>query len=341
MIDYPTHVTPRPPRVSVLAEVKALSIPECAARIGYPIEARGMACPSCRSPTRRDGRPAAGLRADGMGWHCHCCQASGGAIELAGYALVGRVPKAGAEWGELARCLEARGVVATTEPTIRPPRVERPPVRPPLREVDAVWGACGPVAWDVGAWLVSRGLDPAAAARRDLVRTMPRGYSGPAWLPRDVERRRAVFAARDLDGVVRSLRFRGTSSDVRPKAAPPSRRGVVLEVRGLVLACPLAVGLLTGDVRTDRLVICEGEPDWLTCCESRPGWAAIGIWSGSWSQELADRIPSGSRVLIATDHDEAGAKYAGAIVASLRGRVTIERTTAGPLDENDRFRASH
>jgi len=47
--------------------------------------------------------------------------------------------------------------------------------------------------------------------------------------------------------------------------------------------------------------------------------------SGSWSAAIAARIPNGSHVVIATDNDAAGDKYAEIIAASLSGRVYLER----------------
>ena len=78
------------------------------------------------------------------------------------------------------------------------------------------------------------------------------------------------------------------------------------------------------------LWIAEGATDYLTCAtawgdaaEDAP--AVIGILSGSWTPSIAARIPSGTRVVIAVDHDQAGEKYAARIAASLAGRCTLER----------------
>lgn len=76
------------------------------------------------------------------------------------------------------------------------------------------------------------------------------------------------------------------------------------------------------------IIITEGEPDFLTMSthlKAEPTRAVFGIFSGSWSRALADRIPSGSLVSIWTDPDVAGDKYAQMIGRSLTARCTVRR----------------
>ena len=51
--------------------------------------------------------------------------------------------------------------------------------------------------------------------------------------------------------------------------------------------------------------------------------AILGIMSGSWTQTFADKIPNQTRVIIATDHDSTGKKYAMKIKKTLSNRVTV------------------
>ena len=83
------------------------------------------------------------------------------------------------------------------------------------------------------------------------------------------------------------------------------------------------------------MIVAEGEVDWLTFTilagidsgsENAP--ATFGISSGSWTKEIAARIPSGVRVLVATDLDEAGDRYAEKVAASLAGRCQVRRWRA-------------
>ena len=79
-----------------------------------------------------------------------------------------------------------------------------------------------------------------------------------------------------------------------------------------------------------ELVVAEGVPDflsWTTTCpvadESAP--AILGVASGSWTSDLAARVPDGTRVVIATHHDGAGHRYAQTIAGTLAGRCEVRR----------------
>ena len=81
-----------------------------------------------------------------------------------------------------------------------------------------------------------------------------------------------------------------------------------------------------------RLVIAEGEPDFLTWAsrlsadaEFAPV-AVLGIVAGAWTPAIAARIPDGARVVVRTHHDEAGRKYAAQIHATLTGRCRLARS---------------
>jgi hypothetical protein len=69
------------------------------------------------------------------------------------------------------------------------------------------------------------------------------------------------------------------------------------------------------------VIITEGAIDFLTvathygCTEYAP--AVLGVFSGSWSDELAARIPTECRVVVRVHRDEAGEKYLAARFAAL------------------------
>jgi 5S rRNA maturation endonuclease (ribonuclease M5) len=113
---------------------------------------------------------------------------------------------------------------------------------------------------------------------------------------------------------------------------------------GLVMADPMGLALLRGTreddgVRWDgRVVIVEGEPDlWAVAASGgnriqRHGdgfqtFAAFAVEAGSWTAEIAARIPDGARVLVWTDLDDAGDRYAAAVNASLTHRCDVLRAT--------------
>ena len=343
--DYPAH---DPQRVNVLAEIDRLPIPDVARMFGIAVSADGIACPACGAETR-DGRRAAARLSDGR-WHCKRCGQGGGRLRLVAFVLLGRAATSRADWSDLARKVEER---AAPVPMVA--SVPTPALRVPVREVERYWDSCGrcDVETRAARWLRSRGLDPVAATRGDLVRAS--GGLRMPWLPGDVADRHAVLAAWDERGDLASLRFRHTNvrgSEVAqghrqaPKAVPPSGRGdprtggASYAVGGTVLANPAAVALLRGTrlpAWDGTVWVCEGEPDWLTVALARaPRAAVFGVWSGSWTQAIGNRIPSEAEVVIATHHDDAGHKYAAQVERTLSGRA--RRTPPGP-DENDRWMA--
>lgn len=109
-------------------------------------------------------------------------------------------------------------------------------------------------------------------------------------------------------------------------------------VAGLVMADALGRELLTTGRRPAwwpaevpfRVVVAEGEPDFLTwatrwadSAEDAP--AVLGVVAGSWTAELAARIPDGARVIVRTHADKDGDKYAANIRATLAGRCEVRR----------------
>jgi len=239
-----------------------------------------------------------------------------------------------------------------------PPPPPRPP--PPAADVAAFWTACVPCGADpdVAAWLRSRGLDPAAVDRYGLARALPLSVAVPSWAcyrGDAAESRswtvlgyRAIFPLYDAQGELTSVRARlvAPADQNAPKSLPP----VGYATRGLVLACPLAVLVLQiaawrasrdpaavehgGEgwpwYAEQRVVLAEGEPDFLTWAARGEGartFAVLGLpGSGAWSAELAARIPDGCTVLVRTDADDAGDRYAEQIAASLQGRCAVLET---------------
>ena len=128
--------------------------------------------------------------------------------------------------------------------------------------------------------------------------------------------------------------FRSATSPEIPagkKALNPSGYGYA----GLVMADPVGVSLLRGQPEKTwdgRIVVVEGEPDfWTWSChpgrlEKNPTWAVLGVVSGSWSESLAERIPSEARVILRTHHDEPGEKYAERIRLTLQDRCSVLRS---------------
>lgn len=71
------------------------------------------------------------------------------------------------------------------------------------------------------------------------------------------------------------------------------------------------------------VVIVEGEPDFLSAAGQWPDWAVLGIYSGSWSSEIAAKVPGGCEVHVCTHGDSAGLRYLRQIADSLSSRCEI------------------
>ena len=242
----------------------------------------------------------------------------------------------------------------TPEPVQRssatPPTRQLDPERPPISELTALWNACVGVSEepDVASWFVSRGLDPEKTDELNLARAIPKGIWLPPWArykgnypqsqPWTLLGYRLLVPCYSHTGGFRSLRARCIfSQSETPKSLPPSGYAA----KGLLMADALGQGILTkkevlnpqnaAEEKNLRLIITEGEPDFLTwatrfsdSAEDIP--AVWGIMSGSWNEEIASCIPDGTRVIIRTDHDQAGNRYAHQIYKTLSTRCFIMRT---------------
>jgi hypothetical protein len=134
----------------------------------------------------------------------------------------------------------------------------------------------------------------------------------------------------DARGVMRSVRAIRVKEAETPKRLPPCGH----RAAGLVLANGGARRMLAeqlGDLPSPlRIVIVEGEPDYLTWAtrfsdadEDAP--VVLGVVSGSWTPEIATRIPWRARVVVWTHRDVAGDRYAANIAATLSARAELWR----------------
>jgi hypothetical protein len=130
-----------------------------------------------------------------------------------------------------------------------------------------------------------------------------------------------VLPAYSPDAKMRSVRaWRVFELSDTPKRLPPAG----CKASGLVLANGSALAMLRGETGPTRIVIAEGEPDYLVHATRFDG-PVIGVGSGSWTDEFAARIPVGSTLILRTDRDEAGERYAKAITKSCEGRCQTRR----------------
>ena len=233
------------------------------------------------------------------------------------------------------------GKKAHVRKTLPAPEPDPPTEYPPKAEVRVFWSACIPVTEDseVSGLLMGRGIDPVAVARMGLgaaLHPLTHQSSIPRWarfkgrLP--VSRRwtesghRLVVPVFDHAGEMRSVRAWLVNGDERlPKRVPPTG----YRASGLVLANTRAQRWLRGDARPSQIVITEGEPDFLARSVAFPNEAAVGIGSGSWTQDFAERVPMGSEVALMTHIDPAGDRYADEIAKTVSHRAQVTRWTVG------------
>jgi len=239
--------------------------------------------------------------------------------------------------------IEVDGVASLPARVVAAPAPRRsapPPVRPPESELAALWAAC-PLATedsDVCAWLVSRGLDPESVASEVGVRAIPTGIRLPAWARGPGERgsiawnvsgHRCAFPTYDATGRNVSVRARAVVplADHQHKSLAPAG----CAVKGLVLADVVGRQVLAGtppDAWSGVVTVVEGEPDFLSWSTNRSTGgtlfaAVLGITSGAWTREVADRIPDATTVAIRTHADAAGQRYAAEVYATLSGRCDV------------------
>ena len=284
--------------------------------------------PSCSSTQGPDGT----LRA-----HCFGCGNGGDVFSLAA-AVFGLDVQA--DFARIAQELSARCGLDGSTPL--PPLRMRPPLPrkpPPLSEVGTLWARSLPVCENPAlalALLERRGLDPAIITDRDLARSLPPDGSLPSWARSNGQHWRdsghmLIVPLFDAMGELQSVHARSLQPDAEPKGLSPAGHSSA----GLVLACSFARLILAEGVpawwhRADppTFIISEGVPDFLTLACHYGEWecapATIGVISGAWSKEVAERIPDRSRVVIRTHHDEAGMKYRREVAESLCSRCQVE-----------------
>jgi hypothetical protein len=203
-----------------------------------------------------------------------------------------------------------------------------PPEHPPFEEVRRFLAECTSVHRDekIAEYLTFRGIDSREVAKQDLAVAMP-WADPPSWAsigPNSWPRthHRLLVPLYDAMGALRSVLARSIERQPLLKSVAPSG----FARSGLVMANRVALMMLRGKARPADIVIREGEIDFMTeAVSAAPELAVMGIISGSWTPAVASRLPVGARVIVATDADAAGDKYAEAIAATLQGRVSLER----------------
>jgi DNA primase len=288
---------------------------------------------SCNVTLGPDGTPRV---------RCHSCGWTGDALtliaEVRGYSLTDgeQFREVLAEGAEIAGMLQlAEELRDGRQPDPNRPEVAKvltkpAPEYPPVGEVLELWKTCFLVNEDsaASAYLRSRAIDPLVASERGLLRVIGADTSRPVWayckgLPWAHTGHRLVTRAWTADGSARSVRaWQCDGRDYQKRTPPTGHRA-----QGLVLANNQAVELLRGKIRASRVIFTEGEPDFVSMA-TQTNDAVFGVGSGFWTDEHAKKIPNGTPILLMTDNDDAGDKYAADIVATLKNRCPLWRVNA-------------
>ena len=213
--------------------------------------------------------------------------------------------------------------------------------RPRAGEAARLWGQCVPVTADteVVGWLRESDIDAQVTAALDLARALPRDIATPPWArygtsPWNVDGYRLLLpmysASGEMDALyARALRPLGEST-VTKKSCP-----VVTSLTGLILANEVGRHLLrTGDWPDNsswRTVIIAGGAidflEWSAAVQIQAA-AVLGIVPGSWTDELAARIPDGCRVMVRAHSNPITGRYAHRVQAALHRRCEVIIRTA-------------
>jgi hypothetical protein len=343
----------------VLARIPGVS--DVANALGMGVIQRGggasiTPCPSCGAEKRgkHDPRGPVGIRPSNDGWRCHRCGTSGDAINLIAWHLCGaRLKGMGERSAEVREWCASRGWCESADVKRAPmpaslpvkPASPTPPIihRPPPKSIAEVWRICERQPLDgvhlgavrvvddanVAGWLsLKRKIDAHAVSELNLARALPVNAALPSWArwrgPWTATGHRLITPLFDAGARPASIHARSIDPAARLKALSP--RGFA--VAGLVMANAAGRRVLAAGPEAtppSALVIVEGLPDWLYWSALRPDLAFLGVISGSWSPDLAARIPSGTTITIRTHADPAGEKYARLIHASLANRCTVLR----------------
>ena len=204
---------------------------------------------------------------------------------------------------------------------------------PPLDEVRDVWEAGGQDDRIALEHLSRRRIDLNAATQLGLLSVLPSPVENllplPAWARYGASSwqrsgHRLIVPVYDHTGAMRSLRAWRIEGTAAAKRVPP----VGCKATGLMMANRQAVQLLTSLCAPRRVVVVEGEPDFVTAAIRWPHLPIFGVVNGGWTDDFAARVPLGSEVILATHHDEAGERYAQHVAKTVKFRAVVMRSAA-------------
>ena len=220
---------------------------------------------------------------------------------------------------------------------MRPRIIDSPPARPPVAELAALWRSCGPISSDeeVKAWMDECGICAQRVRDADLARVLPKDAVLPRWaryrsIPWSSGGYRVVVPLYGATGEKEALYARSLAP-LRPSSLSTRSTPPAVGHRGLVMANRIGREML----RTGRLpdppawstaVVVGGAADFLEWASSFPTWNApvvLGMVPGTWTPELAARIPSETRVIVRVFRNPITERYAHRLQLLLGQRCEV------------------
>tara|TARA_R110001583_G_scaffold3383_3_gene21785 strand:- start:701 stop:3334 length:2634 start_codon:yes stop_codon:yes gene_type:complete len=331
--------------MSWLDEAKAENFATVAGRLGMRNKKnRWTPCPACgQSRTSKDPRPII-HNYKGRLWTCNNCKQGGDTLDLVAYYLGGQ------PFVEMPDKRPVRDFFGSVEDTDRVTILRQGPTEyPPTDEVQRLLTSATRLdeysRTDIDAWLMARAIDPAQATDAYLLSdsfdygrltyvTSSSGKSMPWWPSFWTQEYPVVFPLYDHMGLCKS--FLGRTMQERTNQTK-TRCPIGYNSRGLMLMNKAARQLANG-AQYDEIWITEGEMDFLALNE-RTTNPVIGIRSGAVRSLHAIPIGGNPNLLICTDLDEAGDKYAREIAALFCDSLDVKRLKLkkkdGEKDVND------
>jgi len=302
-------------------------------------------CPSCgseiRSKSSGDKRGPIGPRKDLKGFLCHRCKISGSPVDLVAFKEYGvrfkslsREEKDNVQqwfegnWGDLGRY---ENNYKNLEPQY-----------PDSQELETFWKTCIRITESkiCRAWIEQRWIDPEIVALYNYGTAIDGSTAKFPWATFKKKNwsdtgYQAIFPLYNPQGKLTSVRARWVSYQ-KPLSKVINPSGC--EVQGTILADRQALAILQEKPLDDYdgyIVITEGDPDYLSWAtrNKENTFATFGVFSGSWNNDFASKIPEHSKVVVATHYDNDGEKYFRQIFDSLKDRnVKVYRSNNKHLD---------
>tara|TARA_R110000824_G_scaffold16213_6_gene67484 strand:- start:5870 stop:6847 length:978 start_codon:yes stop_codon:yes gene_type:complete len=317
---------------------KAIPISHLAEIMGMKVAGKRIKpCPACGLlRTKKDRRGPVGFynNTHGHRWTCYACAARGDGLDFVSYALFNvSASELGPKFTELQTWLEGEKIVYT--PKTQAPRE---PKYPPQNEVYDIIKAAVPMPHckdkEVLAFLKKRGLDASktlagVACPRFPYKSLTKiergtGRKSPWWSAYYALNFPILVPAFNCQANLVSFQGRSVSPDVRKSSCP-----VGFDTANTFFLSQTARQFLQKTLTPATIWIVEGEMDFLVLAQHQ-GETVIGIRNSAVSHLQLMPWRPWQQVIIATDNDETGNRYAAKIQKLVRPAKTF-RTNLGSI----------